>query len=39
MLKIAVITGSTRDGRVNRDVADYVVKVANEFTQEAELSW
>lgn len=36
MLKIAVITGSTREGRVNRDVADYVVKVANEFTQEAE---
>lgn len=35
MFKIAVITGSTRDGRVNLGVADYIVKVANEFTQEA----
>lgn len=36
MLKIAVITGSTRDGRVNLGVADYIVKIANEFSEEAE---
>lgn len=34
MLTIGIITGSTRDGRVNRKVADYILEVAQDYTDE-----